>query len=416
MARRERLGIWTLSAAIAISETGNSMTSLAIPWFVLITTGSASRTGLAGAATALSPIVAGPLSGLIADRLGFKRTSIISDLMSGVTILLIPTLYLLDLLAFWHLLVLIFLGAFFDVPGRTARTALIPALARQSGMALERANSIRQLDLSLRGDIMAPLLAGVLISALGAANLLFIDAGTFAVSILIVWLGIQLPRRRNGNGEDGSSGAGDEPGGLLQEMLAGFRFFLADPALRMVLPVAILMSFLGSAYLVVLLPVYIERTFGEPAYLGLLITALGIGSIASTILYGAVGSRFSRYRTFVASFAMIAAAMWLFTLTTSLPVNLLAFLMYGIALGPLNPLFGVIVQTRTPEHMLGRVGGAIYTLFGIAAPLGGLAAGVSVDWLGLRPVLFVAAGLMSLSPLWLAFSPSARAAAPAFDA
>jgi MFS family permease len=66
--------------------------------------------------------------------------------------------------------------------------------------------------------------------------------------------------------------------------------------------------------------------------------------------------------------------------------------------------------------MLGRVGGAIYTLFGIAAPLGGLAAGLGVDWLGLRAVLFIAAGLMSLPPLWLAFSPSARGAAGEFDA
>jgi MFS family permease len=413
-ARRERLGIWSLAAANGISQFGNSLTALAIPWFVLVTTGSASRTGIAGAVVAVSPVVAGLISGPIVDRLGFRRASIASDALSGVTVALIPTLYLLGWLSFWQLLVLIFLGAFFDVPGHTGRSALVPALVKRSRMPLERANSVLQLSTGTSDAIIAPLIGGALIAAVGAAEVLFVDAGTFALSILIVALLIPVAR------VDMAGPASEEketpaPGGKLDEFLAGFRFVLRDPVLRTFLPIAILTNFVGRAYGGVLLPVYVLDEFGNATYLGFLGAALGVGVFGGIILYGAYGSRIGRYTTLIGSFAVIAVAIWIFTIWAYLPTNLLGFFIFGLALGPLNPMLQTVVQTRTPEHLLGRVLSAIYTLFTVAAPLGVLFAGVTVDALGLRAVMFLAAVLLTLVPLWLALSPWSRTAAPAFE-
>ena len=82
--------IIALFIANAISLTGNIFSSIAIPWLVLQTTGSATQTGITGFFTILPIVLAGFFGGALIDRLGFKRTSILADLASGITVLFIP--------------------------------------------------------------------------------------------------------------------------------------------------------------------------------------------------------------------------------------------------------------------------------------------------------------------------------------
>src|SRR5215203_5256600 len=65
---RQRVPILALLAANAVSETGNVLAFVAIPWFVLQTTGSAVRTGLTGAAFLLAAVMAGIFGGPVGDR------------------------------------------------------------------------------------------------------------------------------------------------------------------------------------------------------------------------------------------------------------------------------------------------------------------------------------------------------------
>ncbi len=77
---------------------------IAIPWFVLETTGSASQTGISVATGVVPFVVVGIVSGPIVERIGYKRASIVSDLLSFVSALLIPVLYETRGLEFWQLL------------------------------------------------------------------------------------------------------------------------------------------------------------------------------------------------------------------------------------------------------------------------------------------------------------------------
>ena len=116
--------IYALFTANAISLVGNVFSLIAIPWFVLQTTGSATQTGITGFFTILPVVIAGFLGGTLINRLGYKRTSIIADLASGAATALIPLLHFTIGLEFWQLMVLVFLGALLDTPGGTARAAL----------------------------------------------------------------------------------------------------------------------------------------------------------------------------------------------------------------------------------------------------------------------------------------------------
>src|SRR5690348_15936824 len=103
-----RAELLCLIAANAISQLGNVIAVVALPWFVLETTGSAALTGLTAFCTtvplALGAVVAGPL----VDLLGARRASILSDLGAAVVIAGIPLLHGVELLRFWVVLVLAF--------------------------------------------------------------------------------------------------------------------------------------------------------------------------------------------------------------------------------------------------------------------------------------------------------------------
>src|SRR5919204_504934 len=184
----DRRPMYSLLTAAGISQVGNTMTIVAGPWFVLQTTGSAAKTGLVGAALALGllvPILGGPL----VDRLGFRRGSVLADLVSGATVASIPALHLAGLLEYWHIVVLVFILTSVNSQGDTARLALVPALARLARMPIERVNA-RDRAIARLGSVLGPFFAGVLIAGIGAANVLFVDAGTFLISALLVAAGV----------------------------------------------------------------------------------------------------------------------------------------------------------------------------------------------------------------------------------
>jgi hypothetical protein len=136
-ARADRRPVCALLTAEGVSQVGNSMTVIAGPWFVLQTTGSAAKTGLVGAALALGllvPLLGGPL----VDRLGFRRGSVVADLVSGATVASILALHLAGRLEYWQSVVLVFILASVNSQGDTARLALVPALARLAHMPFER--------------------------------------------------------------------------------------------------------------------------------------------------------------------------------------------------------------------------------------------------------------------------------------
>ena len=91
--QRSRRPLAALLGADLVSQTGNMLTWVAIPWYVLETTDNAALAGVTAATEAVAVVIAGVLGGAVVDRLGQKRTSIIGDLASAATVAMIPTLH-----------------------------------------------------------------------------------------------------------------------------------------------------------------------------------------------------------------------------------------------------------------------------------------------------------------------------------
>jgi len=400
--RRDKLAIPALVAAAAVSSIGNNLTSIAIPWFVYVTTNSATQTGLVAFAGLLPVAIGGLFSGPIIDRLGFKQSSVISDVASGVTVAIIPTLYLLDALEFWHLLVLAFLGALLDSPGWTARGAMVPRLARKVVMPLERANSAIQLS-QFGGQVIGPAIAGTLIGFVGAASVLYFNAGTFVISALVIGLIVSYPKLKVAEGE------GDQAprATIMGDVKEGIVYIIHEPFIRALLSIAIFANFLFSPLFAVIMPIFAKVRFDSPTALGLLAASFGIGSVAGTIFYGVLGEKLPRYPTYVGCSILLTIGMWMLPLSNSLIVSIVAGLIAGFSLGPFNIVSTVALQERVPEEMLGRVFGAL-SMTSLASPLGVLLAGLGVDSIGIQPIMMLIAAGVTLIAVVIFVHPDLR--------
>lgn len=389
-----RVPFGALVLANIVSLTGNTLTNLAVPWFVLQTTGSAALTGVAAFANTLPLVLGSLVGGALADRVGHRRMSVLSDLLSGVTVALIPLLWAQGWLSYPLLIALLFLGAMFDTPGATARRALIPAVARHTSLSLEKINATFS-TLQQASGLIGPPLAGILIAAFGASNVLLIDAATFVVSALLIRFFVPSERA-----------AAAPP--AVRDLGAGFRFIFGNPLLRTMILTATATNFLLSPVFGVIMPVYIKSAYGDATKLGVLSAAFGAGAIIGAIVYGAYGARLSQRWLFVGGFAGLCGSIGLLALLPPLPYMIVALIVGGIMSGPINPQVGTIMQRRTPPEMMARVFGVLVAGATCAMPISMLVAGWLVEWIGVQPTLAISAvgGLLLIGSL--VFNPTLR--------
>lgn len=397
---RSRVPLVALLAANAISLVGSALTAVALPWFVLQTTGSAARTGLVAAAAVLPAAAGGLLGGALVDRLGFKRVGVVSDVVGGVGIALIPLLDGTVGLAFWQLLLLVFVGALLDIPGLTARRSLLPDLAAAAGWRLERANAAFESSQHL-ALLLGPPVAGILVAALGAADVLWLDAATFAASAALV-AGL-VPAAR---AVRQSAAAGR--GGYLGEIAAGLRFLRADRLLFALALTLTAANFLSGPLVAVLLPVFVAETYGRATALGLAIAALGVGWLVGGLLYGSVGHRVPRRPLLLLAFLVGPIEIWILAASPTLPVLVATFGLAAVLGGPINPLLVTVRHERIPAELRGRVFATFSALAMLAQPAGLLLGGVLIDAVGFRPTVLLLAAGAQLVGVALLFVPALR--------
>lgn len=420
--RVQRSPLYALYAANLISLSGDMMMLLAIPWFVLQTTGSVERTGIAAFFTTAAVAVAALLGSGVVDRLGFRRASMVSDLASGVSVALIPLLHMTVGLPFWALLALVFVAGLLTTPGATARSALVPDLTALAQVRFERATALTDGISRLSRFIGAPL-AGILIVLIGTSNLLWIDAATFFASAMLI--GLLVPRRLPAAGQIGVAASAppaemaDEPAAemlpprrrLFGNARDGIGFIMRDPVLSGTIVVVLVTNMLDAGFGSVLLPAYVKREYGSAVVLGTLIAAFGGAAFLGALAFGAVGHRLPRRPTLGWSYLLGGATryFWVVLLAPMLPVLVAVYAVCGLCIGPVNPLFGTLEYERVPAAKRARVFGAMTAGSFLGTPLGGLLAGGLAPAIGITPCLLLFGAVYLVATGSLLVNPALRA-------
>ena len=370
-----------LVVANAVSLSGNVITTVAIPWLVLTTTGSAALAGLAVFAGAGAAAVGGLAAGRIVDAIGPVRTSSAADLLSGLAVAPMPILLAIDALEIWHIVLLVIVGTLADSAGSTARQSLVPAAADECGYQRERANALFTSAEHI-GYLLGAPIAGLLIAAFGVGGALWVTVASFAFAATVVGGVVRLPRPRIATGTAERAG--------LREAIA---FIWSDPALRALFVFPTMATLLVGPLVPIVLPVLARQAFGDPIVLGVMVASYGAGGLLGAAGFGMFGARVRRRWLYIGVFVVWPSTYTAITLVPALPLTLAMLLTLGAAVGSLVPLMATIRQERSPARLLPRVVGLSTASIPVAAPIGVLVTGLLIDGVGLfQALLLMTAG------------------------
>jgi MFS family permease len=374
-----------LTTAELISQLGSAFSGLALPWFVLVTTHSTSRMGLVFAAELLPFVLFGLHAGVVVDRLGPRATMLLSDLVRAPVIALVPFLHSVGGLSFGIVLAVAFVGGLFSTAYFTCQRALIPAIVGADEQAVSKANTFLEGATNFT-NFAGPALAGVLIAVIGAANVMWIDAGSFLASFVLVSAFVRVVRVVHTR---------EETGGVL----AGLAYIARDRFVRR----AVMSPFLfGAAFPLVFasFPVIAYRDYHHNARVaGLLFAAYGGGSVIGSFATYAALARFKSESIAVVAAVAIAAPFWLLVPHVPLAVSVAALAVIGFANPMTNaPYFGILTA-RVPPALFPKVLQAIIVSNQVIRPAAYAAAGFLFASIGLHWIYAFAAAAASLASL-----------------
>ena len=380
---RER-SIVSLLAAEVVSTVGSQMTWLALPWFVLTTSGSASRMSLVMAAELVGLAVAGIPSGGLLERLGARRTMLAADGLRAPLMILIPVLHWVGYLSLPALLALaVALGAL-SAPYFAAQKMIVPELLGENEQLVGQASALFQGALRVT-LLLGPPLGGVLVAWLGAPSVLVVDAATYVVAFGLVAVGV--PRSARSARNEDSRG-----------VLSGLRFLVREPLLRswgtwLTIGDTAWMAFFAAV------PVLVVARFGaDPRVAGILLAAFGLGAVAGNLLaYRVLLERVEGLRLVATCAIGQAAPLWVLPLDVPAWALVVALAVSGLANGLVNPSLHSIMTLRIPPALRARTLTAYMTVFAVVTPLGLIGAGPALDTVGVRPVLIAVAAIQTVA-------------------
>jgi MFS family permease len=341
--------------------------------------------GLVFAVELIPFVLFGLHAGLVVDRLGPRATMLVSDFVRAPVIAVVPFLHAVGGLSFAIVLVVAFVGGLFSTAYFSCQRALIRPIVGVDQQAISQANTLLEGATNFT-TFVGPALAGVLIAFMGAANVMWLDAGSFLASFALVALFVRVVREVHPE---------EETGGVL----AGLKYIWRDDFVRR----AVLSPFLfGASFPLVFasFPVLAYRDYHHnPRVAGLLLAAYGGGSVVGSFATYAALARFKSESIAIVAGVLIAAPFWLLVPHLPLAVMVVALAVIGFANPMTNaPYFGILT-TRVPPALFPKVMQAIIVANQVIRPAAYAAAGFLFASLGLHTIYALAAVLASVASL-----------------
>ena len=377
--------VWT---GQLISYVGSGLTSFALGVWVYQRTGSVTQFALIALCAGLPGLLVAPYAGALVDRWDRRLVMLWCDLGSGLRTLAIAGLLLAGALRTWHVYVAVALVSVFrtfHMPAYIAATSMLVPKDR-----IARASGLMQLA-QAAGDTVAPLLAGMMIGAIGMAGVLLADFATFIFAVLTLAL-VRVPRPAP------SALALAARGSLTREAALGWTFIRARPGLFGLLMFFAMCNLVFAMATVLVIPLVLS--FTNTAVLGRVQAAASFGLVSGSLLLGSTGWP-RRHIHGVLGFGLLLGVMLaaVGVRPQAAPVGASLFvLMFAAAM--VNGSSQAIWQTKVPADLQGRVFAVRRMLAQFTAPLGQIAAGPLADRL-FRPLLVAGGPLAGSVGRWI---------------
>lgn len=397
-----------------VSLFGSSLTSFALGVWLFQRTGSITQFALIGFFSIIPRLILSPLIGVFVDRWDRRWAMILSDAGAGLGTLFIVSMLATDQLQVWHIYLVSALNAVFSTIQWPAYMATMSLLVYEKNLG--RANGLVQFG-QAASEILAPLLAGVLIGVIHLQGVILIDMGTCLFAILTLLL-VSVPKVIQ------LTAADSETGSLWRQMGFGWRYIRQQPDLLFLLGFFVVVNFLWGMVGALINPLILPWT--SSSVLGAIVSIAGLGMFAGSLLMSVWGGPRNRISgiilfEFISGICYILMgirpAFW--------PVAIGAFGAH-VTIAVVYGCNTALWQSRTAPEIQGRVLATQQMVVRLASPLAYLLAGPLAErlfdpllsspgpfsqWLKLivgsqagrgAGLIFVLMGLVKISISWVA--------------
>jgi MFS family permease len=384
-----RLPLYGWLTADAISLLGTRVSMIAIPWLVLITTGSPTRTGFVAFAEITPMVLLKAFGGPVVDRVGPRRLAITADVLSCLVVGTIPVLHHAGALSFGVLLGLVAIAGALRGPGDAASTALVPALVERADVPYERATGLSS-AIERGATMVGAAIAGGLVATIGAANAVAVDAASFGLCALVLVATTGSLETASAQLSQPAAADETETSSYAAQLREGWDFLRRDAVLMSLCVMVAVTNLLDLAWSAVLLPVWAHDSGAGVGAVGLVFSVWGGASMLGSVVAATYGTRLPRFATYLVAFLVTGLPRFvLFALGVPLWAILAMCVVGGVSSGFLNPVLGAVQFERIPREMVGRVTALSSALCWSLMPVGGVLGGVLVSRIGLSPALLV---------------------------
>jgi len=367
-----------LLAAEVLSTTGSMMTWLALPWFVLVSTGSAKQMTFVIAAEGGGFALFGIPSGSVLERLGAQRTMRLCDAVRAPLMLLVPLLHWTGHLTLPALAAIAFVLGAASTPYMAGQRLVVAEILDEDETSVERANALLQgaTRITMLGG---PALGGVLIAAVGSPIVLVIDAASYVVAFVLVT--VLVPVTRVVRREHGDEGEG---------LLAGVHYLSSDSLLRG-WATAIVVGDASFSVLFVAIPVLVYVNFGaNPRLAGVFLASWGIGAVTGNVI-AYRSDRVGGLRQAAPLVLLQAVPLWAVAAPVPAAAVAGALALSGLANGLVNPTLHSVLTLRPPAAVRAKALTAMSTASSIGTPIALAVAAPAFAAFGSRHVIAAAA-------------------------
>ena len=367
-------------AGQSLSMFGSRLTYIALLWWVLEKTGSATALAGVAIAAALPILFLGPIAGVFIDRLDRRRLMLSMDLVNGLIIGTAATLLLIGTLHVWEIYLFTVLASTATLFHRPSLQSSIPNLVPKE--QLTKANSLYQISAGAAG-IAGPAIGGILVGMIGSGATMWIDAATFTIAGLSL-LASSFPSPRL-VAERGLNS-------VLSDVALGFRFLRDRKVLFFMLLLFALINFI-LAPTSILFPIMAKDILHVGARgFGLFGAALSLGMVHGGLLAAWVKRFRRRGLGIIFGLVLLGVMLAVFGFSTKIGLSLAALGLVGFAVSIVNIIEAVIFQTRVPNELQGRVFAAQSAVTDGLQPISLAATGVILSVVS-APTFIVACGI-----------------------
>lgn len=395
-------GFNILWAGQTLSALGDSFALVALPLLVLQATGSVAQMGLVTGVNGVGQIIAGVFAGVIVDRVDRRRLMIACDLARTALYGLIPLWWALRGPAFWLIYAVVLGASLLNMGFQVAYMTAVANLVDRK--QITEANGRLQATYAV-AYVVGPMLAGLVSARTGPVNAIGVDALTFAVSAG----SLMLIRLRVGAPEVASLARKAES--RLGELIAGARYLWAQPTLRAITWLSAAMGLLiGGGMDLFIYHLKHDLAQGDSA-VGLTLGLASIGAALGSLVAPLLRRRLGFGAIWISAFALSGLALAL--VGPSSNVTLVAVFASCYTLGDtVRAILQISLrQELTPDHLLGRVTSAFWTLGAVPMSLGATLGAALAQRVG-APGVLVGMGLGVVLLALIAIATPVRSARP----